>query len=326
VNLLGILLACAAVGAGLAGIAALVCLAAVGLVGGRQPGTRADVAFVAALTPAFVVVVALGAALSPSALLALGFDVVDHCPAHVHHPHLCVLHFTGLTPTGAVLGAAAIAIFGVRAALLAGRHLRMATSIARLERMGTRQTDGRFPLVRLPGSARLCHAVGIFEKRVLVSTVVADGLSEEAWRAVRAHEEEHLARRDPLASLLVEVGLLFVPPFLSGALGAAFRRAAEAACDAAAARRLGDGVKIAEGLLQAARLLGATPSVLPAPAAAAAPLEDRVRELLERPLARGRPSFAFAAAAALLFVLLALAVVEAGSIHHALETLLFHLA
>lgn len=324
---LGILLECAAIAVVLSAAASMFAFAAVSIGVGRSPSARADIAFVAALVPALVVIIAIVAGVFPTILVAFGVSGADHCTQHVHHPHLCLVHFGGLRPAAAVLGASTLAVFIVRAIALTARHARTSKSIAHLERLGTVADEtGAFPLVELPGMPRVCHAVGAFRRRVLVSQALVERLTAGAWSAVRAHEEEHLRRRDPLAMIIVEAALLFVPPLLSSALGRAFRRAAEAACDAAAAREVGDGVTVAEGLLEAARIVGSTePGYLGAPAATELSLEERVRDLLEHEPSAARKSFGFVAVGLVTVGLCALGFSYDDALHHALETLLFHL-
>jgi Zn-dependent protease with chaperone function len=332
-NVLGVILECAAISAVLSAVVAVLALAFISLGTGRSASTRADIAFVAAIAPAVVVVTALFAALAPSAFAAFGVAAADHCPQHLHHPHLCILHFGGLRPAAALLGAASLAAFLVRALLLGARHARTLKNVSLLESLGQTSNTGAgpFPLVLVPGSARVCHAVGAVQRRVLVSAELIEHLSPRSWSAVCAHEVEHLRRRDPLAGLIVEVALLFVPPFLSAALGSAFRGSAEAACDAAAARALGDdGVAVAEGLLEAARVFGPaaphTPDQALGAAATEVSLEERVRELLDNKPSKAQRHLGFAAAALLTVGLSAIAVSQDAAVHHALETLLFYLS
>lgn len=326
-NLLGVLLECAAVAGVLSAGVALVSLALVSIAGGGSAGARADVTFVAAVMPAIVIVIALVATLAPSAFATFGIAAADHCPQHLHHPHLCVVHFGGLRPAAAVLGSFTLAVFIVRAIGVVARHIRMSQAIAQLERLGeARAQPGAFPLVLLPGVPRVCHAVGAMRRRVLVSASLVERLSARAWSAVHAHEQEHLRRRDPLAMIIVEIALLFVPPFISGALGASFRRSAEAACDGAAAREVGDGVAVAEGLLEAARLFGPSTGSLGAPAATEISLEERVRDLLDGQPSTARRPFGFAAAVGLTVVFAIVGVSQEAAVHHALETVLFYLS
>lgn len=332
-SVLGLLLESAAVGAVLSAATALVSLVVTSLVSGRSASLRADVAFVAAIAPALVVGVALAATLSSSVLGALGIKVADHCPSHAHHPHLCLEHFGGLRPAAAVIGAAALGFIVVRATLVVARHLRMARTISAMEALGTSTAGPRssssspFPTIELPGAPRVCHAVGITRRRVLVSQRVRHALSARAWDAVYAHEVEHLRRRDPLASLLVELALVLAPPVLAGALGNAFRRSVEGACDAAAAHRLGGGITVAEGLLEAARLIGksgdtSSSDLLSAPAATEHALEERVRSLLDLEVCAPRGPMAFTAGCLFFVALLAGASFGTGTVHHVLETLL----
>lgn len=326
--LLGVLLESAALAVVIAGGTAAIALAVTSFFAARSPATRADVAFVAALAPAIIVLVGLATALSPSILTALGDSSADHCPAHVHHPHLCVLHFSGLRPPAALLGAIAVAAFTVRAGAFAVRRRRLAQGIAGLEALGAPAPGGAFPLVRLPGDARICHAVGVRRRRVLVSGALADRLSTGAWAALVAHEEEHLRRRDPVALVLVETALLVVPPPLSGALARVFREAAERACDHGAARVVGDGVAVAEGLIEAARILGPRAALPGVAAAAEGALETRVRDLIDlaAPVQAPRPAFGFAAALGALALFVAVGALQRDAVHHALETLLFYLS
>lgn len=329
-NVLGVVLESAAIAAVLSAGSSLVSLALVALFSGRSPGARADAAFVAAILPAAVVSVALIAGLAPSVLATVGADAVDHCPQHLHHPHLCVVHFGGLRPAAAVLGALVLAVFVVRSLGFVARHRRIVSSVDAIERLGEVRgaTSGGFALVVVPGSARLCHAVGALRRRVLVSSAFLEGMSERAWSAVHAHEVEHLRRRDPLAMIVVEAALLFAPPFLSGALGRAFRRGAEGACDAGAAQVVGDPLAVAESLLEAARVVAAAPCQQESGALAATDisLEDRVRELLDTPTVSTTPARGFVLGAALAVLLAVLGVAEDAAVHHALETLLFHLS
>jgi Zn-dependent protease with chaperone function len=327
-NALGVLLECAAIAVVLSASASVLSLALVSMGARLSPSARADLAFTSALLPALVVMVALAAALAPTLSVALVGSGTDHCPEHLHHPHLCLIHFGGLRPAAAVLGAFSLAVFVARSLGFVTRHARTATRIAQLERLGAATLGGAFPLVELPGAPRVCHAVGAFRRRIIVSGALVEGLSAPAWSAVRAHEDEHLRRRDPLAMMVVEAALLFVPPFFSTVLGHAFRRAAEAACDAAAAHEVGDGIAVAEGLLEAARIFGpAAPAgdALGAPAATDLSLEERVRDLLAHQPSTPRRSLGFFVAGLLTMGLCALGLTHGSAVHHALETLLFHL-
>lgn len=326
-SLLGVTLEAAALAALVSLVASLVALGLPRLARGASPEARADIAFVGAFLPLSIVTITLAAALAPSLLAALGDPSADHCPEHLHHPHLCVMHFEGMRPAAALLGALVLALFLLRAANALLRWQRAAADLAALERLGRVEATGRFPLVLVPGPARLCHAAGLWRRRVLVSERLVGALAPEDWRAVRAHEEEHLRRRDPLAALLVEAALCFAAPGLAGLLARAFRRDAEGACDRAAAHALGDGPAAASALIEVARQLASGPR--PASAgplgAAEADLEARVLALLTRPAAPPQRPRAFAATALILTTLASAALLVPDELHHALETLLYHL-
>lgn len=322
VDTIGLLLECVALVLVLASGTAAAALFVTTVARARSAALRADIAFLAAIAPAAV---ALGA-------VATALTAGDHCTAHAHHPHLCVVHFAGLRPSIAVLGAIALAAFGFRAGAFVARQTRLARSVVRLEALGARTGGASFPLMRLPGAPRVCHAVGTWRPRVLVSAALVDRLSPRSWAAVLAHEEMHLRRRDPLALILVEAALLVVPPPLSGALARAFGDAAEGACDEGAARVVGDGIAVAEGLIDAARIVGPATGAWGASAVASGALEGRIRALLDGAfvdcpgavVAAPWPARGFMAAAAGLALLAAAVVLAKDGVHHALETLLFY--
>jgi beta-lactamase regulating signal transducer with metallopeptidase domain len=109
-----------------------------------------------------------------------------------------------------------------------------------------------------------------------------DLLDREQVRAMLAHETAHLARHDPAWKLAIALwcALLWFLP-----LGAVRRRLdgiAELACDAWAARHLGDGRALAECLAECAEQCGGfEPGLASAMAHRQSPLVERIEHLIE---------------------------------------------
>ncbi|MFZ5481328.1 MAG: M56 family metallopeptidase, partial [Myxococcota bacterium] len=271
---------------------------------------RADLALLAGLLPALAAVAVLAGVATPSALDALGVRA-DHCDGHDHHVHLCVVHAATIPARVAGVGAIAAVLLLTRAGAAVAGLARAAFGLAHLERLGRTEGD----VVRLPGSPRLCHAVGLARPRVLVSDALARAISGEQLAAALAHERAHLRRRDPLALALLAVASSAALPFAGRAARGAYRDAAEEAADAEAARVHG-GVGVAEALLSVARVQ----THLPALAFGSHGLDRRVRALLA-----GAPSAPAAGLGGVLFVTIAgisAAIVGSEPLHHAVETLL----
>jgi Zn-dependent protease with chaperone function len=285
---------------------------------------RADLAFLLGLLPAGVSLAVLAATVAPSVASVLGL-AEDHCLQHGHHLHLCLLHASDPRPALALVGAAGLALFLFRAGALVWRTVTLGSRLSALERLGTPR-PGEFPIISIPGAPHLCHATGLLRRRILLSASLSEALSPEQLRSALAHEAAHLHRRDPLAGMLLSVAGLFVPPFLARFLLDSWRMAAEEACDAEAAHRMGDGGVVAEALLVVARLRHQ--SMHPAggaPAFGELALERRVRLLLDGGGRASAPARALVAAALSGSAGLFLALAHASFLHHAVETLLHQL-
>lgn len=288
------------------------------------PARRADLLFALAAVPALASLALVLAAAAPSLLAAAGLGS-DHCTTHPHHAHLCLVHAAGLRPLLAALGAASLAVFLFRATSLARRVVESAGQLRALERLGVPR-QGRFPVVSVPAGPRLCHAVGVLRRRIVISEELSRSLPEAELRAALAHEEAHLRRRDPAALLGLSVASLFSLPPVARFLQSRFHSAVEEACDAEAAAAVGDPSVVAQALVQVASLQRSASKVAAlAPAFGASELERRVHLLLE---ARGLP-VAPARALPLLFagaaLVTGLALSRAQHLHHAVETLLHQL-
>lgn len=314
----------AAVGA-VAGVASLCVLVLVRPLLARLPPARAaDALFLLGVLPALAALATVGAAALPPVLAALG-PGEDHCLAHAHHLHLCLVHAGGLRPPLAAVGALALAGFLFRAGHLVEAALRLRARVEALAALGTPH-PGAGHVVRVPGAARLCHATGLVRRRILVSEGVARALGEAHLAAALAHEAAHLRRRDALASFLLALAGLLLPPFVGRALTRAFRHTCEEACDAEAARDVGDGAHVADALVRMAALPATPPALGAALGFGEHALERRVRRLLAGTPASRRPARALAAGTLAAGAAALLAVHHAAPLHHVVETLLHHLS
>ncbi|WP_257455272.1 M56 family metallopeptidase [Archangium lipolyticum] len=286
----------------------------------RVPALRADLAFVLGTLPALASLGVVAAAAAPPFAAALGL-AADHCLGHGHHVHLCFLHSAHVRPVLATVGAFSLAVFLFRAGETVLRLLRMRARLSALESLGTRR-PGRFPIVAVPGAPRLCHAVGLVRRRILLSASLAESLTPAELRSALAHEEAHLRRRDPLLGVLLGVAGLFAAPFLSRACAAAHQMAAEEACDAEAAAAVGDGGLVAGALVKVAALQQRLSHVTgDAPAFGALALERRVRLLLDE-AARATTAHALRVTGAVALATGLLSLAHSAFLHHAVETAL----
>lgn len=141
--------------------------------------------------------------------------------------------------------------------------------------------------------------------RVALPHWTVELLDREQLRAMLAHETAHLARRDPSWKLAVALccALLWFLP-LAGLARRRLDETAELACDAWAARHLGEGRSLAECLAECAerRIGGFDSALVAAMAGRESPLLQRIDQLIggspmETTLSRAR------AAAAVVFAL-----------------------
>jgi hypothetical protein len=282
------------------------------------------VAFLLGMLPAGTSLAVLVATAAPSLAGVLGL-VEDHCLDHGHHLHLCVVHASDPRPVLAAVGAVWLTLLLVRAGMLVWRGVTLGARLNALERLGT-PWPGEFPLIAVPGAPRFCHATGLLRRRILLSASLSEVLSPGELRSALAHEEAHLRRRDPLAGGLLAVAGLLIPPFLARILLDTWRLAAEEACDAEAAYRVGDGGLVAEALLRVAGLRLREASVTgPMNAFGELALERRVRLLLEGEGRASASSWALVVTGLMGAAGLFLALDHAAFLHHGVETLLHRL-
>lgn len=225
----------------------------------------------------------------------------DHCERHAEHLHLCLVHpVAGLSASGVAI---LVLLFG--GAVFRGwrRLLPERVGWQTWRRIAALQEGGRGAFVRVPSQRAFSVAAGLWRPQVWISDAFWAALSPEEREIVVAHEQAHVRRRDPLRRALIAVFSLPLGAATRRDLLAAWTLASEQRCDEAAARVVGDRLRVAETILRAERLLDAR-GVPPLcnPAFGGGDTARRVRSLLE-PARSGSdeasPWWSVAAAAAL---------------------------
>lgn len=136
---------------------------------------------------------------------------------------------------------------------------------------------------RLAALEELASPFAARGRRILLPRWAVDLLDREQLRAMLAHETAHIARRDPAWKLAIAAHCAlfwFLPlaPFARRRLD----EIAELACDAWAARHIGDGRSLAECLAECAerRVGGFDVELAPAMASRESPLLQRIDQLI----------------------------------------------
>jgi hypothetical protein len=254
----------------------------------------------------------------PGELGLAGFH--DHCAGHPGHVHLCLVHHPPLDQ--GVVGWAAVTLVAIA---LAGvvtwqgrRLLRSARAVSALRGVA-RVANGMPGVSVIDSDVPLSATAGIVRPAVYLSSGFVRSVAPDVVEVVRAHEQAHVRRRDPLRLLLASVLSLAHFPGTRRALMADLGLATEQACDDEAARAVGDRVRVARAVLAVERLMaGATAAPdLVAASFGGSHVPSRVEALLAvadwRP-ARGTPAWMVASAVALLL--------GASPLHHVTETFL----
>lgn len=290
----------------------------------RGPELERRAAATALVLPAFVGVAVVAALVARSlAIPVLGVD--DHCPAHVHHLHLCLFHGSGWTEhVAAVIAVTGVGTYvAVRLLQIAAAHVSTARSLRQLRRSATPVVTSGGEVLVAPSRRVFLFVAGIVRPRVYISSEAWSALADDERDAALAHERAHARQGDLLWRAVYGLCGLVAAPLISRPLLRRWTSATEQSCDRQAAWAAGSAEPVARALLALARR--SSPGAVPATVAAFVPpgteLALRVESLLRGepfpPPARGwtRPGMALAA---ILGATLALA----DPLHHALETVL----
>ncbi|MEO7432516.1 MAG: M56 family metallopeptidase [Dokdonella sp.] len=144
-------------------------------------------------------------------------------------------------------------------------------------------TEARTASPRLAVLDHLASPIAARGRMIALPRWAVDLLEPEQVRAMLAHETAHLARRDPAWKLLIAswCGVLwFLPP--ARLARKRLDEIAELACDAWAARHLGNGRSLAQCLAECAeRCAGFNPELASAMAHRDSPLLQRIDHLIE---------------------------------------------
>jgi Zn-dependent protease with chaperone function len=281
-----------------------------------HPSLRSRCCWLAAAAPSALPALAVALCFVPGLLAAAGF-AADHCARHPDHLHLCLSHASApLTQAGSLL----LALSGVLLALAVAPELaRLVRTRRWLSRLPRRAARPARDVEVFESDAPFAFAAGLRRPRVHVAASLVESLPPAQLEAVVEHERAHVRRRDPLARFAARLFSLPHLPALRRTLLRELALASEQACDAEAARRIGDRLVVAEAILAVERILSVA---APAPAGVAAidgsSVGPRVQALLEpEPPALPRGLHRVGAALALLAALAC-----ADPLHHATEHLL----
>ena len=247
---------------------------------GLQRGGRMLSAF-EALICAFMPIMALIVFITTSLFQPFGLDL----PSSVHHsfnkwPDVLhstpQLHIAMHDAHWAVLAYALICFVRMVKAFVQTRDL--TTRMNSLPRQALFRDDAT--VVVLNTTRPLSFTLGILHPRVYVSTALLEELTPQERKAMLAHEAAHIRRRDGLWNMVLSVAYQLLPVPGGAALCRDWKRAAERACDAAAAKHIGNPCDVASALVVAARLvtLQSAPGV--SHFANGDDIEGRVEELL----------------------------------------------
>ena len=256
----------------------------------------------------------LGATLAVAIVAPTGLGFGDHCLAHGdHHVHLCWTHGAPQPPlvlSVVAVGCLLFALARVAAAMVA---LGRSSLALRWLRANARAENGWWVI---PAAEPLAFTAGVVRPRVFVSRgLLAEG---ERWSPVLAHERAHALASDPRWRWLVRVLGAFHLPAVGEALSRAHAEAQELAADAAAAREVGDPLRVAEALTEWVRLESSSVHLPFAVSFGEGSLRRRVVALTSAaPEGHRLPGIGWVGSALLLAPLAA-----APDLHHAAETIL----
>jgi beta-lactamase regulating signal transducer with metallopeptidase domain len=261
------------------------------------------------------------AAATVATLVARSAIGTDHCEAHQHHAHLCLVHGAAwLDRVWVVATLAGVCIVVVaRVALLATAVFRGAHSIAQLRTLGSDLGE-----VCVVDSERgFCFVADRRRPTIFISTRAWTALSDAERRALVAHESTHVRQGDLRRRMVMELLFVFAAPLVAARVRTRWMTATERLCDARAVEETGEPAAVASAMVSLCRLNMSRPIGTFGLAPAADQLAERVRAVLAGGPTGDRAAVAlWRAVVVAVFVLAGLAVLAAEPLHHALETLL----
>ena len=220
----------------------------------RQPRQRANVLLVWAVAPVGVGLFFTSLLFMPSLLNRLGIPA-GHCHNHAERfPHICLSDplFSGAeTLPWFLIVALTVLLAGFLAAQ--GVHLHRVARLKAVLRFAGGEDGAGFKLI--PWQRPVAFTAGFWTPRIFISSRLRQVLSAEHFQVVLTHEQAHARHRDPLRKYLgVALSLLHLAPTRQRILKD-LTLATEQACDADAAAKIGDSLKVAEAILAVQRLL-----------------------------------------------------------------------
>jgi Zn-dependent protease with chaperone function len=149
--------------------------------------------------------VALLLVFAPSLAHLLGVGT-DHCHAHGHHAHLCLVHtpfFTGGLLEQMILGGTGVAVLGhvLTVGWRFGRGRRAVRTLLALGEASAATAPYRIVDSQLPFAV----TAGLLRPRVFVSNRLLHDLSPSELATVLRHEQAHQRRRDGTRFFTAEV-------------------------------------------------------------------------------------------------------------------------
>jgi Zn-dependent protease with chaperone function len=254
------------------------------------------------------------------------FGVVDHCPVHDHHLHLCLFH--GAEWTSQVWAVTAVAFLGTLGGVRVIHHAaglwRARLDLRRIARVSRRVDSPVGELLLAPASRRFCFVAGLIRPRIFVSTAAWECLDDEERLAMLTHERAHADQGDMWKRSALGLLATFGAPVVAAHLVARWSRATERLCDHRAASAPGGPDPVARALVNLSGARATRPAISGACfVPTARDLVDRVEAVLSgagdgRVVAQ-RIGLAVALGSA---SAVAAATALAHPIHHAFETLL----
>jgi hypothetical protein len=254
-------------------------------------------------------------------VLALIWPEYDHCLVHPDlHVHICFVHPPHHLGNwvSCVLLLAALAWVATKVAR-AGAELKQGRRwLSGLLRHAHYRPD--LDAQVLPVAAPLCLLVGFFRSVVVVSNGLVDQVDEEDLRVILSHERAHAARRDVLFRWIARFTTLFMLPGARATLLDTIELTSEQSCDDAAARTVGDRLRVAETILKVERLCSQVrlPSMRLAVSFGGHRISERVTALIEPQRRVGNLSFLMSGLALSCCSMLA----ASPYVHHCTESLL----